>query len=48
MSNKPQNVEEIVVPDEFYKIINDFITDILRKYGFFGRKEEYKLGNNIW
>lgn len=29
MSNKPQNVEEIVVPDEFYKIINDFITDIL-------------------
>ena len=29
MSNKPQNVEEIVVPDEFYKIINDFITDIV-------------------
>jgi hypothetical protein len=29
MSNKPQNIEEIVVPDEFYKIINDFITDIL-------------------
>jgi hypothetical protein len=29
MSNKPQNIEDIVVPDEFYKIINDFITDIL-------------------
>jgi hypothetical protein len=31
-SNKPKSVEEIKVPDEFYKIINDFITDILTTF----------------
>ena len=29
MSNPPKSVDEIVVPEEFHKIINDFITDIL-------------------
>ena len=27
--NKPKTLEELKVPDEFYKIINDFITDML-------------------
>ena len=40
MSNPPQpqpkTVEEIVVPDEFYKIINDFITDILITFPEYG------------
>jgi hypothetical protein len=29
MSNPPKSVDEIVFPEEFHKIINDFITDIL-------------------
>ena len=31
-ANKPKSVEELKVPDEFYKIINDFITDILTTF----------------
>jgi hypothetical protein len=31
-ADKPKTVEEIKVPDEFYKIINDFITDILTTF----------------
>ena len=27
--NKPKSVEDLKVPNEFYKIINDFITDLL-------------------
>jgi len=29
MFEKPTSVEELITPDEFYKIINDFINDIL-------------------
>ena len=29
MTEKPKNIEELNPPDEFYKIINDFIIDIL-------------------
>jgi len=29
MSEKPKNIEDLNPPDEFYKIINDFISDIL-------------------
>jgi hypothetical protein len=29
MFEKPTSVEELTTPDEFYKIINDFINDIL-------------------
>ena len=31
-ADKPKTVEELKVPDEFYKIINDFITDILTTF----------------
>jgi hypothetical protein len=31
-ADKPKSVEELKVPDEFYKIINDFITDILTTF----------------
>jgi hypothetical protein len=31
-TDKPKSVEELKVPDEFYKIINDFITDILTTF----------------
>jgi len=31
-SDNPKSVEELKVPDEFYKIINDFITDILTTF----------------
>lgn len=31
-SDKPKSLEELKVPDEFYKIINDFITDILTTF----------------
>jgi hypothetical protein len=32
MSDKPKSVEELNPPDEFYKIINDFIADILTTF----------------
>lgn len=32
MSDKPKSVEELTPPDEFYKIINDFILDILTTF----------------
>lgn len=31
-SNPIKSVEDIIVPDEFYKIINDFIIDILTTF----------------
>lgn len=31
-ADKPKSVEELKVPDEFYKIINDFIIDILTTF----------------
>jgi hypothetical protein len=31
-ADKPKSMEELKVPDEFYKIINDFITDILTTF----------------
>ena len=32
MSEKPKSVEDLTPPDEFYKIINDFIIDILTTF----------------
>ena len=32
MSETPKSVEELNPPEEFYKIINDFIADILTTF----------------